>query len=73
MYYWMPLPVASLRQLSASFWQHWEVPRPYYMPNVVIATLGTGTYVTECQPGLIHFNQTVDFTVFLVWTPPTDF
>ena len=27
---------------------------------------------TECQPGLVLFNQTVDFAVFLVWMPPTD-
>ena len=28
MYYWTPLRVASLRQLLASFQQHWEAPWP---------------------------------------------
>ena len=33
-YYLMPLPVASLKQLSASFLQHQEAPRHcYHMPD----------------------------------------
>ena len=34
MYYWTPLHIASLRQLSASLWQHQEAPWPYcYTPD----------------------------------------
>jgi len=28
MYYWMPPPVASLKQLLVSFLQNWKTPRP---------------------------------------------
>jgi len=27
--------------------------------------------VVECQTGLVTFNRTVDFSIFLAWTPPT--
>ena len=57
MYYRVPLPIASLRQLSVSFWQHWEEPRPrcYILVLVILAALALGG-VTECQLGLIIFN-----------------
>jgi len=69
MYYRTLLPVASLKQLLVCFQQHREAPRPHsYMPNFLCHS-----YLTQCWPGLVLFNRTVDFTIFLVWTPPTAF
>ena len=59
MYYLTALPVVSLKQLLASFLQHWEAPRPCcHMSNFIVVAATT----VECAGPQ---QRTVESPVFV--------
>ena len=60
---------------SNSWWVFRHIGRPYCcMPEFCChSCLRHWEVHTEYRPGLVLFNQTVDFTVYLVWRLPAAF